>query len=109
LANICFTAHIFDIFSLAITDKQILSVSGASSIKAILARPGLNFTIKSCGDCTGAIPIDRDMMAANGPAGCNGPNKSTADLTGADAWAIAISEDGQYLAGVTQEIYSCRI
>lgn len=33
LANICFAAHIIDIFSLAITDKQILSTSGASSIK----------------------------------------------------------------------------
>ncbi|KAJ5037118.1 Ski complex subunit Rec14 [Penicillium rubens] len=122
-------AHIFDIFSLAITDKQILSVSGASSIK-VHSTTDADFPLVQSID--GAHTIGCHHIAINGNGsraitagfdgeikawscedghwtadrkltGCNGPNKSTADLTGADAWAIAISEDGQYLAGVTQE------
>lgn len=48
----------------------------------ILARPGLNFTIKSCGDCTGAIPIDRDMMAANGVSTINGLHQRKVSVRG---------------------------
>ncbi|KAF3015689.1 superkiller [Penicillium rubens] len=113
-------AHIFDIFSLAITDKQILSVSGASSIK-VHSTTDADFPLVQSID--GAHTIGCHHIAINGngsraiTAGFDGEIKAwscedghwtadrklTADLTGADAWAIAISEDGQYLAGVTQE------
>jgi superkiller protein 8 len=136
LANICL-AHIVDIFSLAITDKQILSTSGASSIK-VHSTTDADFPLVQSIDGAHTIGCHHIVTNGNGSraitAGFDGEIKAwscqdgywtadkkvtgkycplfdnkgsrlirIADLTGADAWAIALSEDGQYLAGVTQE------
>ncbi|KAJ5186001.1 Meiotic recombination protein Ski8/Rec14 [Penicillium cf. griseofulvum] len=113
-------AHIVDIFSLAITDKQILSTSGASSIK-VHSTTDADFPLVQSIDGAHTIGCHHIVTNGNGSraitAGFDGEIKAwscqdghwaadkkvTADLTGADAWAIALSEDGQYLAGVTQE------
>lgn len=49
---------------------------------AILARPGLDFTIKPCGDCTGAIPIGHDVMAAKGVSTINGLHQRKVSVRG---------------------------
>lgn len=113
-------AHLVDIFSLAITDKQILSTSGASSIK-VHSTTDADFPLVQSIDGAHTIGCHHIVTNGNGSraitAGFDGEikvwscqdghwaadTKLTADLTGADAWAIALSEDGQYLAGVTQE------
>ncbi|KAJ5772822.1 hypothetical protein N7457_007718 [Penicillium paradoxum] len=113
-------AHLADIFSLAVTDKQILSASGASSIK-VHSTTDTEFPLIQSIDgahSTGCHHLVTDAQGIRAvSAGFDGQIKAwschddhwvadkkvTADLSGADAWAIALSEDGQYLAGVTQE------
>ncbi|CAL5870002.1 uncharacterized protein PFLUO_LOCUS4235 [Penicillium psychrofluorescens] len=113
-------AHPIDIFSLAVTDKHILSASGASSLK-VHSTTDTDFPlVQSIDDahkvgCHHIVTDTKGQRAAS--AGFEGDIKIwscqegnwsadsviTANLTAADAWAIALSQDGQYLAGATQD------
>jgi superkiller protein 8 len=89
LANISFTAHIVDIFSLAITDKQILSTSGASSIK-VHSTTDADFPLVQSID--GAHTIGCHHIVTNG----NGSRAITAGFDGEiKAWSC---QDGHWTA-----------
>lgn len=49
---------------------------------AVLTRPGLDFAIKSSGDCTGAIPIGHDVMTTNGVGTINGLHQGEVSVRG---------------------------
>ena len=49
---------------------------------AVLARPDLDFAIKSRGDCTGAISIGHDVMATNGVGTINGLHQGEVSVRG---------------------------
>ena len=89
LANICFPAHIVDIFSLAITDKQILSISGASSIK-VHSTTDADFPLVQSID--GAHTIGCHHIVTNG----NGSRAITAGFDGQiKVWSC---QDGHWTA-----------
>ncbi|KAJ6112613.1 Meiotic recombination protein Ski8/Rec14 [Penicillium capsulatum] len=113
-------AHPVDIFSLAVTDKQILSVSGAPSIKVHSTSDTDFALVQSIEDAhtLGCHHIVTDTKGARAvSAGFAGDVKvwacqdghwsadttASANLKRIDTWAVALSEDGQYLAGVSQD------
>lgn len=49
---------------------------------AVLARPDLDFAIKSSGDCTGAISIGHDVVATNGVGTINGLHQREVSVRG---------------------------
>ncbi|PYH95881.1 WD domain protein [Aspergillus ellipticus CBS 707.79] len=113
-------AHPVDIFALAVTDKQILSASGASSLKVhSIIDP--DFPLLQSLD--GAHKVGCHHVVANGTGSraasigfggeillwsCHDGTWSKEDVaspikTGSeDIWAIVLSDDGQFLAGVSQ-------
>lgn len=129
-------AHPIDIFSLAVTDKHLLSASGASSLKvhstteadfplvqslddahkvgchhivtdtkgtrAVSAGYAGDLKVWSCQDGHWSADHAVSGQSTGLPLG-RAANKSTAHLTGKDVWAISLSGDGQYLAGVSQD------
>ncbi|KAJ5086308.1 WD domain protein [Penicillium alfredii] len=115
----CVKAHPVDIFSLAVTDTQILSASGASSIK-VHSTTDTDFRLVQSIDNAHKVGCHHLVTGANGSravsAGFAGDlkawscedgywfadNATSANLAGADAWAVSLSLDGRYLAGVTQ-------
>ncbi|KAJ5689763.1 Meiotic recombination protein Ski8/Rec14 [Penicillium macrosclerotiorum] len=113
-------AHPVDIFSLAVTEKQILSVSGDSSIK-VHSTADTDFPLVQ--SIEGAHPLGGHHVVTNAKgtravsAGFAGDvkvwscqdgywsadNALTTSFSDVHPWAIALSEDGQYLAGVSQD------
>ncbi|PYI04827.1 WD domain protein [Aspergillus sclerotiicarbonarius CBS 121057] len=114
-------AHPVDIFALAVTDKQILSASGTSSLK-VHSTTDPDFPLVQSID--GAHKVGCHHVVTNGKGSravsigfggeimiwsCHDGTWAKDDAasvnkaTPADIWAIALSEDGQYLAGVTQD------
>lgn len=85
----CFVAHLVDIFSLAITDKQILSASGASSIK-VHSTTDADFPLVQSID--GAHTIGCHHIVTNG----NGSRAVTAGFDGEiKVWSC---QDGHWAA-----------
>ncbi|KAE8348309.1 WD40 repeat protein [Aspergillus coremiiformis] len=114
-------AHPTDIFSLAVTDKQILSASGVSSLK-VHSTTDSDFPLVQ--SISGAHRVGCHQVVANGngsravSVGFGGEIRvwschngtwsedetaSVGSAGSADIWAIALSEDGQYLAGASQD------
>lgn len=48
----------------------------------ILTRPGLDLAVKPSGDCTRAIPIGHDVVAANGMGTINGLHQREVSIRG---------------------------
>ncbi|KAF3385211.1 Meiotic recombination protein rec14 [Penicillium rolfsii] len=119
LCPTCVKAHPVDIFSLAVTDKQVLSVSGAPSIK-IHSTTDTEFPLVQSIEGAHPLGCHHIVTDANGSraisAGFDGNVKvwhsheghwsadavTTASLKDVHPWAIALSGDGQYLAGVSE-------
>ncbi|GFF41491.1 WD domain protein [Aspergillus lentulus] len=114
-------AHPLDIFSLAVTDTQILSASGATALK-IHSTTDPDFPLVQSID--GAHKVGCHHIVTNGKGSravsvgfggeinvwaCHEGTWSKDDATSgnmagaAGTWAVALSDDGQYLAGVTQD------
>ncbi|GES65116.1 WD40 repeat-like protein [Aspergillus terreus] len=114
-------AHPIDIFSLAVTDKQILSASGASALK-VHSTTDPDFPLVQSID--GAHKVGCHHVVTNGKGtravsvgfageikiwSCHegtwaeDKNASAQGAESANIWAVALSEDGQYLAGVSQD------
>ncbi|PWY81772.1 WD domain protein [Aspergillus heteromorphus CBS 117.55] len=116
----CVETHPIDIFALAVTDRQVLSASGASSLK-VHSTTGADFPLVQSLD--GAHKVGCHHVVTNGKGsraasiGFGGDilvwscrddiwsKDEAASINNAktvDVWAIVLSQDGQYLAGVTQ-------
>ncbi|KAK2760957.1 hypothetical protein FQN54_002199 [Arachnomyces sp. PD_36] len=114
-------AHPIDIFSLAVTPTQILSASGASSLQ-VHSTTEPDFPVVQSIQGAHKIGCHHVVTSGNGVKAASvgfggelriwnyqdsmwvddgiitaGKNKA------AEIWAIALSEDGQYLAGTTQD------
>ncbi|RAK93605.1 WD domain protein [Aspergillus costaricaensis CBS 115574] len=117
----CVETHPVDIFALAVTDKQILSASGTSSLK-VHSTTDPDFPLVQSIDGAHNVGCHHVVTNGNGSRavsiGFGGEimiwschdgvwakddGASVNKATPADVWAIALSEDGQYLAGVTQD------
>ncbi|RAL00230.1 SKI complex subunit WD repeat protein SKI8 [Aspergillus ibericus CBS 121593] len=114
-------AHPIDIFALAVTDKQILSASGTSSLKVHSTtdpdfplvqsidnahKVGCHHVVTNGkGSRAVSIGFGGEIMIWSCQDGtwAKDDAASVKKATPADVWAIALSEDGQYLAGVTQD------
>ncbi|PWY66137.1 WD40 repeat-like protein [Aspergillus sclerotioniger CBS 115572] len=114
-------AHPVDIFALAVTDKQILSASGACSLKVHSTTDPDFPLVQSIDDahkvgCHHVVTSGKGLRAVSIGFGgevmiwscrdgiwAKDDAASVNKATPADIWAIALSEDGQYLAGVTQD------
>ncbi|BCR87010.1 SKI complex subunit WD repeat protein SKI8 [Aspergillus chevalieri] len=113
-------AHPIDIFSLAVTDKQILSASGASSIQVhSTTDPDFPLTqtiegahkvgchhIVTDGRGTRAISVGfggeiQIWICRDGTWSHDDAGPGIADFS--EVWAVALSENGQFLAGVSQD------
>lgn len=110
-------AHPIDIFSLAVTTTQVLSASGASSIK-IHSTTGPDFALVQSLEEAHKIGCHHIVTDAKGSRAVsigfggdikiwlyhdgNWSEDHTTSVGSADVWAIALSEDGRHLAGVTQ-------
>lgn len=115
-------AHLTDIFSLAVTPKQLLSASGASSIKIYsTTSPTFELTQTLSGahklGCHHIATSRNGLVAAS--AGFGGEVKiwNISSESGewseagkvvhgnqaGEVWAIALSEDGQFLASTTYD------
>ncbi|KAJ5489592.1 Meiotic recombination protein rec14 [Penicillium diatomitis] len=112
-------AHPVDIFSLAVTEKQVLSVSGAPSIK-VHSTENTEFPLVQSIDQAHTLGCHHIVTDSSGTravsAGFDGNLKvwacndghwaadatTTASLASIHPWAIALSGDGQYLAGVSE-------
>ncbi|KAJ5936974.1 WD domain protein [Penicillium verhagenii] len=113
-------AHPVDIFSLAVTDKHVLSASGAPSLKVHSITEADFPLVQSIEE---AHPLGCHHVVTNGngsravSAGFAGDLKvwscqeghwshdeaSSASLAKVRVWAVALADDGQYLAGVSQD------
>ncbi|KAE8147097.1 WD40 repeat protein [Aspergillus avenaceus] len=114
-------AHSTDVFSLAVTDKQILSASGASALQ-VHSTIDPDFPLVQT--INGAHTAGCHHLVTNGngsravSVGFGGEVKvwsyhnenwsedrtALAGKAGSiDTWAVALSKDGQYLAGVSQD------
>lgn len=142
-AKILDPAHPIDIFSLAVTDKQILSASGASSIqvhsttdpdfplaqsiegahkvgchhivtdqrgsRAVSVGFGGEIQVWTCRDGTWskddtALGNKHAIPPITSSRAIFRTNRTVANTTGSgEVWAVALSENGQYLAGVSQD------
>ncbi|KAB8075057.1 WD domain protein [Aspergillus leporis] len=117
----CVETHPTDIFSLAVTDKQILSASGGSVIM-VHSTTDPDFPLAQSIDGAHKVGCHHVVTNGNGSkavsVGFDGEIKvwschngtwsedvaSPAGSAGStDAWAVALSEDGQYLASVSQD------
>ncbi|PGH05623.1 ribosomal protein L32 [Polytolypa hystricis UAMH7299] len=120
LCPTCVSAHLTDIYSLAVTPSQILSSSGESSLK-VHSTGEADFPIAQSIDkahkigCHHVVTSESGIRAAS--AGFGGEVKvwqyesgmwiedvkvnQTGNVSG--VWAIALSSDSQYLAGTTYD------
>lgn len=114
-------AHPIDIFSLAVTDKQILSASGGSSIQVHSTTDPdfpLAQTIEGAHKvgCHHVVTDGRGSRAVSVGFGgeiqiwaCHDGTWSKDDtapaaITGSgEVWAVSLSDNGQFLAGVSQD------
>ncbi|KAJ5212699.1 WD40 repeat-like protein [Penicillium cinerascens] len=113
-------AHPVDIFSLAATEKQVISASGAPSLK-VHSTVDADFPLVQSLDGAHALGCHHVVTDAGGTravsAGFAGDVKvwscqdgywsadaaASANLSELNVWAVALSENGQYLAGVSQD------
>ncbi|KAJ5901337.1 hypothetical protein N7504_007330 [Penicillium tannophilum] len=113
-------AHPVDIFSLAVTDKQVLSASGSPSLK-VHSSTEADFPLVQSIEGAHTLGCHHVVTDAKGSravsAGFAGDIKvwscqdghwsadetSSASLANVRVWAVALAEDGQYLAGVSQD------
>ncbi|OJJ63263.1 hypothetical protein ASPSYDRAFT_37790 [Aspergillus sydowii CBS 593.65] len=106
--------HPTDIFSLAVTDKQILSASGSNSLQ-VHSTNDADFPLAQKLDahkvgCHHVVTNAKGSKAVSIGFGgeviiwaCHdGAWSKMKETTFADLWAVALSSDGQYLAGTTQ-------
>ncbi|PCH04211.1 Hypothetical protein PENO1_028690 [Penicillium occitanis (nom. inval.)] len=111
-------AHPIDIFSLAVTSNQIISASGASALK-IHSTADTDFPLVQTIETAHKIGCHHVVTSRNGLKAAsigfggefkiwnnnNGEWSEETALSNAikepDTWAICLSEDGQYLAGTT--------
>ncbi|KAH8793534.1 WD repeat domain-containing protein [Hyaloscypha sp. PMI_1271] len=114
-------AHITDIFSFAVTRTQILSVSGASSIKVhSTTSPDIPLTQTLSGahklGCHHIVTSRNGRIAASAGFGGEvkiwsisesgewaGEGKIEDGNKAGEIWAVALSEDGQFLASTTYD------
>ncbi|OJJ49522.1 hypothetical protein ASPZODRAFT_127996 [Penicilliopsis zonata CBS 506.65] len=113
--------HPVDIFSLAVTDKQILSASGATSLK-VHSTTDPDFPLVQSIDGAHAVGCHHVVTNSSGSKAvsvgfggeikvwaCNGGTwmeNTSIKVQGeesAEVWAPALSENGQFLAGVSQD------
>ncbi|KAL1967507.1 hypothetical protein VTN77DRAFT_3022 [Rasamsonia byssochlamydoides] len=113
-------AHPIDIFSLAVTSNQILSASGASSLK-VHSTADADFPLAQSLDGAHKIGCHHVVTSGNGlraaSVGFGGEIRIWSCQNGtwvedgnisvgvekSEVWAIALSEDGQSLAGTTHD------
>ncbi|PLB44065.1 WD40 repeat protein [Aspergillus steynii IBT 23096] len=114
-------AHPIDIFSLAVTDTQVLSASGASALK-VHSTADPEFPLVQSIDGAHKAGCHHVVTNGNGSravsVGFGGEIKvwdchngawsqdkavSVGSTGSAEAWAVSLSQDGQYLAGVSQD------
>ncbi|CEL11416.1 Putative WD40 repeat protein [Aspergillus calidoustus] len=106
--------HPTDIFSLAVTGKQILSASGSNSLQ-VHSTTDPDFPLTQTLEahkvgCHHVVTDERGSRAVSVGFGgealiwtCqDGSWSKMKDVTLTDVWAVALSADGQYLAGTTQ-------
>ncbi|KAE8397563.1 WD40-repeat-containing domain protein [Aspergillus pseudonomiae] len=117
----CVETHPTDIFSLAVTNKQILSASGVSALK-VHSTAHSDFPLVQSIDEAHKLGCHHVVTDGNGSrsvsVGFGGEIKiwschdgtwsenktaSAGNAGSTDIWAIALSDDGQYLAGVSQD------
>ncbi|EEP80869.1 Ski8 protein [Uncinocarpus reesii 1704] len=114
----CVSAHLADIFCLAVTPTQFLSASGASSLK-VHSTTEAEFPIAQSIEKAHNIGCHHIVASENGSraasVGFAGEVKLWAYKDGTwsedtsyngkvgDVWAIRLSNDGQYLAGTTHD------
>ncbi|KAF9887432.1 hypothetical protein FE257_010149 [Aspergillus nanangensis] len=117
----CVETHPVDIFSLAVTDKQILSASGSSALK-VHSTTDSDFPLVQSIEGAHKVGCHHVVTNANGSravsVGFEGEIKiwssndgiwarderiAVDSLASANIWAVALSEDGQYLAGASQD------
>jgi len=113
-------AHSIDIFSLAVTSKQILSASGASCLK-VHSTIDADFPLVQSIDGAHKIGCHHVVTSKNGlraaTVGFGGETKVwlfsddgwaeeakiSAGIGKSEIWAITLSEDGRFLAGTTHD------
>ncbi|KAL2837416.1 WD40-repeat-containing domain protein [Aspergillus pseudoustus] len=106
--------HRTDIFSLAVTDKQILSASGSNALQ-VHSTTGPDFPLVQTLEahkvgCHHVVTDEKGLKAVSIGFGgevliweCQDEAWfKTKEVALTDVWAIALSADGQYLAGTTQ-------
>ncbi|KAL4999521.1 WD40-repeat-containing domain protein [Aspergillus recurvatus] len=107
--------HPTDIFALAVTDKQILSASGSNALR-VHSTINLDFPLVQTleahkvgchhvvtdakGSRAVSVGFGGDIVIWESHEGTWSKKK---DVALADVWAVALSADGQYLAGTTQD------
>ncbi|KAL2872217.1 SKI complex subunit WD repeat protein SKI8 [Aspergillus lucknowensis] len=109
------TAHLSDIFSLAVTDKQILSASGSNALQAHSTTdaefPLVQILEAHRVGCHHVVTNERGTRSVSVGFGGeiviwafqDGTWLKTKVVTLKDVWAVVLSADGQYLAGTTQD------
>ncbi|OJD19249.1 ribosomal protein L32 [Emergomyces pasteurianus Ep9510] len=130
LCPTCVSAHPVEIFSLAVTPSQVISCSGASSLKVHsttepdfplvqsidgahkigchhlaasrdgtrIVSVGFGGEVKLWSSVVGGVwVVDEGGVGPSGVSGGKGENKQKVS----EIWAVALSEDGEYLAGTT--------
>ncbi|KAH8425685.1 SKI complex subunit WD repeat protein SKI8 [Aspergillus melleus] len=114
-------AHPIDIFSLAVTDTQVLSASGASALKVHSTadpefplvqsidgahKAGCHHVVTN-GNGSRAISVgfggELKVWACHNGTWLQDETVSVGSTGSADVWAVSLSQDGQYLAGVSQD------
>ncbi|KAL5334063.1 WD40-repeat-containing domain protein [Aspergillus crustosus] len=106
--------HPTDIFSLAVTDTQILSASGSNAIR-VHSTTNPDFPLVQTLDahkvgCHHVVTAAKGSLAVSVGFGgeviiwesLDGSWSKTKDVALGDIWAVALSTDGRYLAATTQ-------
>ncbi|GAB7344851.1 hypothetical protein MBLNU457_3300t3 [Dothideomycetes sp. NU457] len=120
------SAHPSDVFSIAATQKQLLSVSGSSTVKIYTLTPSPDeenpYPLEQTLDGAHKLGIHHICVSRDGKtaatAGFGGEVKIwiygedgqwqskgrvVDDVKAGEIWAIALSDDGKYLAGTTYD------
>ncbi|KAK1150335.1 Ski complex subunit Rec14 [Aspergillus melleus] len=114
-------AHPIDIFSLAVTDNQVLSASGSSALKVHSTtdpefplvqsidgahKAGCHHVVTN-GNGSRAISVgfggEIKVWACHDGTWLQDETVSVGSTGSADVWTVSLSQDGEYLAGVSQD------